>query len=159
MWVQVPPPVPKFLVVKWIMKIDELKNKGLDIEWKLTIPSEKVNNVLNQKYQDLKKNLNLPGFRPGKVPIEVVKKRYSKTVISESMDGIINENLRDILIQKKIRPSVQPSIEVESFEEGKDLVLNVKIQKMPDLQDIDLEKIKLEKSILNGLQVRITLPF
>ena len=131
------------------MKIDELKNKGLDIEWKITIPSEKISNVLNKKYEDLKKNLNLPGFRPGKVPIEVVKKRYSNTVISESMDGIINENLRIILIQKKIRPSVQPSIEVKSFEEGKDLVFNVTIQKMPDLPDIDLEKIKLEKSILN----------
>ena len=105
------------------MKIDELKNKGLDIEWKITIPSEKISNVLNKKYEDLKKNLNLPGFRPGKVPIEVVKKRYSNTVISESMDGIINENLRIILIQKKNRPSVQPSIEVKSFEEEKILFL------------------------------------
>ena len=68
------------------MKIDELKNKGLDIEWKITIPSEKISNVLNKKYEDLKKNLNLPGFRPGKVPLEIVKKRFGQKVVSEIVD-------------------------------------------------------------------------
>ena len=129
-------------------KIDEIKNKGLDIEWNMTIPAEKINVILDKKYQELSQNINIPGFRPGKVPIAIIKKRYSKSVMSEILDNLINDNLREVFLEKKIRPSVQPTVNVKSYEEGKDLSLNVIIQKMPDIELIDLSEIKIEKSSL-----------
>ena len=61
------------------MKINEIKNKDkLTIEWSVIIPSEKVNIELNKKYSELQNQLNLPGFRPGKVPLEIVKKRFGQ---------------------------------------------------------------------------------
>ncbi|MAI29617.1 MAG: trigger factor [Rickettsiales bacterium] len=129
-------------------KIEEIKNKGLDIEWNMTIPADKINVILNKKYQELSQNIKVPGFRPGKVPIAIIKKRYSKSVMSEILDNLINDNLREVLLEKKIRPSVQPTVNVKSYEEGKDLSLNVLIQKMPDIKKIDLSEIKIEKSIL-----------
>ena len=129
-------------------KIEEIKKKGLDIEWNMTIPAEKINVVLDKKYQELSQNINIPGFRPGKVPIAIIKKRYSKSVMSEIMDNLINDNLREVFLEKKIRPSVQPTVNVKSYEEGKDLSLNVIIQKMPDIEQIDLSEIKIEKSSL-----------
>ena len=129
-------------------KIEEIKNKGLDIEWNMTIPANKINGILDKKYQELSQTIKIPGFRPGKVPIAIIKKRYSKSVMSEILDKLINDNLRDVLIEKKIRPSVQPTVDVKSYEEGKDLSLNVIIQKMPDVQKINLAEIKIEKSAL-----------
>ncbi len=129
-------------------KIEEIKNKGLDIEWNMTIPADHINVILDKKYQELSQNIKIPGFRPGKVPIAIIKKRYSKSVMSEILDKLINDNLREVLIEKKIRPSVQPSVDVKSYEEGKDLSLKVIIQKMPDLQKINLAEIKIEKSVL-----------
>ena len=129
-------------------KIDEIKNKGLDIEWDMTIPAVKINVILDKKYQELSKKIKIPGFRPGKVPIAIIKKRYSKSVMSEILDNLINDNLREVLLEKKIRPSVQPTVNVKSYEEGKDLSLNVIIQKMPDIEQIDLSEIKIEKSSL-----------
>ena len=129
-------------------KIEEIKNKGLDIEWNMTIPAEKINVILDKKYQELSQNINIPGFRPGKVPIAIIKKRYSKSVMSEILDNLINDNLREVFLEKKIRPSVQPTVNVKSYEEGKDLSLNVIIQKMPDIELIDLSEIKIEKSSL-----------
>ena len=129
-------------------KIEEIKNKGLDIEWNVTIPADKINVILDKKYQELSQNIKIPGFRPGKVPIAIIKKRYSKSVMSEILDNLINDNLREVLLEKKIRPSVQPTVNVKSYEEGKDLSLNVIIQKMPDLKEINLDEIKIEKSTL-----------
>ena len=131
------------------MKIEEKKNKGLDLEWKVLIPSSSINSKLDEKYKDLAKNVKIPGFRPGKVPVNIIKKRFSQSVISEILDTVINENLRNAFLDKKIRPSVQPSVDIEKYEEGKDLSLNVKIQKMPEVKDFDLKTISLEKSNLN----------
>ena len=75
----------------------------------------------------------------------------SKSVVSEVIDKVINENLQEAFIKKKIRPSVQPSVKIDNYEEGNDLILNVSIQKMPDLKEIDLKKISIEKS---NLQIR-----
>ena len=130
------------------MKIEE-KKKGLDLEWKVLIPSSSINSKLDEKYKDLAKNVKIPGFRPGKVPVNIIKKRFSQSVISEILDTVINENLRNAFLDKKIRPSVQPSVDIEKYEEGKDLTLNVKIQKMPEVKDFDLKTISLEKSNLN----------
>ena len=129
-------------------KIKEIKSKGLDIEWNMIIPADKINVILDKKYQELSQNINIPGFRPGKVPIAIIKKRYSKSVMSEILDNLINDNLREALLEKKIRPSVQPTVNVKSYEEGKDLSVNVIIQKMPDIEQINLSEIKIEKSSL-----------
>ena len=147
-WVQVPPPVPIITMERIMTKIEEIKNKGLDIEWNMTIPASKINVILDKKYKELSQSIKIPGFRPGKVPITIIKERYSKSVMTEILDNLINDNLREVLLEKKIRPSVQPTVNVKSYEEGKDLSLNVIIQKMPDIKQIDLSEIKVEKSSL-----------
>ena len=130
------------------MKIEEKKKNGLDLEWKVVIPSSSINIKLDEKYIGLAKDVKIPGFRPGKVPINIIKKRFSQSVVSEVLDSVINENLRKALLEKKIRPAVQPSVNIEKYEEGNDLILNVVIQKMPEVEDIDLKTISLEKSNL-----------
>ena len=105
---------------KLIMKIKEIKNKDkLTVEWDVTIPSDKVNVELKKKYSDLQVKVNLPGFRPGKVPLEIVKKRFGQKVMSEVLDKIINDSLTNAVKEKKLKPSVQPKIEIKSFEEEK----------------------------------------
>ena len=140
----------KSLRTKLIMKIKEIKNKDkLTVEWDVTIPSDKVNVELKKKYSDLQVKVNLPGFRPGKVPLEIVKKRFGQKVMSEVLDKIINDSLTNAVKEKKLKPSVQPKIEIKSFEEGKDLSFNVIFQIMPEIPDFDLKSITVEKSKLN----------
>ena len=130
------------------MKIVEVKKKGLDLEWDLTIPAENINKLLNEKYKDISTKAKIPGFRQGKVPLEIIKSRYSNSVVSETLDGLINDSVRQALIEKKISPSVQPNVNVKKYEEGKDLTVKVLIQKMPVLEEIKFEEFKLEKSNL-----------
>lgn len=131
------------------MKIEELKKtKDLDVEWKIIIPASEINSELDLKYVELQKEVKIPGFRQGKVPISEIKKRYSKNILPEITDKIINKNLTKAVIDKKLKPAIQPQVNIEKFEEGDDMVLNVSFQLMPEIPVFDLKKITLEKSNL-----------
>ena len=130
------------------MKINEVNSKGLEIEWNVTIPSNQVDFELKKKYQEISVNAKIPGFRQGKVPIEIIKKRYSRSVIPDVLDGLVNKTLREEVTKRKLKPSVQPKVEIKSFEEGKDLIFNVSFQTMPEVPVIDFKNIEIEKSNL-----------
>ena len=73
------------------MKIEELKKtKDLDVEWKVVIPAPEINVELDKKYLEIQKDLKIPGFRQGKVPLNIIKDRYSKNVLPEVTDKAVS---------------------------------------------------------------------
>ncbi len=130
------------------MKLDIIKSKGLDIEWRITVPSRDLSPKFEEEYSNLSKNVKLPGFRPGKVPLKIVKQKYAQNVTQKILDEVINFSLRKTAAEKKIQPSIQPKVKVEKYEEGGDLIFSAVFQIMPEVPDIDLKNIKVEKSEL-----------
>ena len=131
------------------MKIEELKKtKDLDIEWKVTIPAPEINSELDKKYLEIQKDIKIPGFRQGKVPLNIIKDRYSKNVLPEVTDKVINKNLTKAILEKKLKPAVQPKVDIDKYEEGGDISLNVSFQLMPEISDIDIKSFTVEKSKL-----------
>ena len=131
------------------MKIEELKKtKDLDVEWKVTIPAPEINNELDKKYLEIQKDVKIPGFRQGKVPLNIIKDRYSKNVLPEVTDKVINKNLTKAILEKKLKPAVQPKVDIDKYEEGGDMSLNVSFQLMPEISDIDIKSFTVEKSKL-----------
>ena len=130
------------------MKLDIIKSKGLDIEWRITVPSRDLSPKFEEEYSNLSKNVKLPGFRPGKVPLKIVKQKYAQNVTQKILDEVINFSLRKTASEKKIQPSIQPKVKVEKYEEGGDLIFSAVFQIMPEVPDIDLKSIKVEKSEL-----------
>ena len=131
-----------------IMKLDIIKSKGLDIEWRITVPSKDISPKFEEEYSNLSKNVKLPGFRPGKVPIKIVKQKYAQNVTQKILDEVINFSLRKTVTEKKIQPSIQPKVKVEKYEEGEDLIFSAAFQIMPEVPEIDIKKIEVEKSEL-----------
>ncbi len=131
------------------MKIEELKNtKDLDVEWKVTIPAPEINNELDKKYLEIQKDIKIPGFRQGKVPLNIIKDRYAKNILPEVTDKVINKNLTKAIVEKKLKPAVQPKVDIDKYEEGGDMSLNVSFQLMPEISDIDIKSFTVEKSKL-----------
>ena len=130
------------------MKVEEIKTKGLDVEWNVTVPAIKINEKINERYLKIAGTVKLPGFRPGKVPMNIIKQRYSASILPEVLDEVVNSSLKEVVVEKKIQPSVQPKVDIKKFEEGSELVFNVSFQKMPDIKEIDLKKITVEKPVL-----------
>ena len=130
------------------MKVEEVKTKGLDVEWNVTVPAVKINEKINERYVKIAGTAKLPGFRPGKVPMNIIKQRYSASILPEVLDEVVNSSLKEVVVEKKIQPSVQPKVDIKKFEEGSELVFNVSFQKMPNIKEIDLKKIIVEKPVL-----------
>ena len=130
------------------MKVEEIKTKGLDVEWNVTVPAVKINEKINERYLKIAGTVKLPGFRPGEVPMNIIKQRYSASILPEVLDEVVNSSLKEVVVEKKIQPSVQPKVDIKKFEEGSELVFNVSFQKMPDIKEIDLKKITVEKPVL-----------
>ena len=131
------------------MKIEELKKtKDLDVEWKVTIPAPEINIELDKKYLEIQKDVKIPGFRQGKVPLNIIKERYSKNVLPEVTDKVINENLTKAILEKKLKPAIQPKVDIDKYEEGGDMSLNVSFQLMPEIGNIDIGFFTIERSKL-----------
>ena len=103
------------------MKITVENKKGLNKNLKVFIDKKTINSYFEERYEELKKNVVLKGFRPGKVPKEILKRQFGKAISGDVLEKILKETTTKALTEKKIKPAGQPKIDLKSFEEGKDL--------------------------------------
>ena len=103
------------------MKITVQNKKGLEKDIKVLIDKSFITKQLDEKYEEIKKDVVLKGFRPGKVPTEILKRQFGKAVYGEVIDKVLKETTTKALQDNKIKPAGQPKIDLKSFGEGKDL--------------------------------------
>lgn len=129
------------------MKVKDLKSEGLSHELEITIPANDIDARVDVKLQEVGQTAKMPGFRPGKVPLAMLKKRYGKAIMGEILEAAVNETSQKALADKKITPAMQPKIEVKSFDDGEDLVYTVSVEALPEFKVADFKTIKLNKLI------------
>ena len=127
------------------MKVTVENKKGLEKDLKVFIDKEIISSYLNQKYDEIKKDVVLKGFRPGKVPIEVLKRQFGKAVYGEVIDKVLKDTTTKVLEEKKIKPAGQPKIDLKTFGEGKDLEYIITVTELPNIELESFEKIKIEE--------------
>ena len=103
------------------MKVTVENKKGLEKSVKVLIDKKTISSKLDLKFDEIKKDVVLKGFRPGKVPKEVLKRQFGKAVFGEVLDKVLKETSTKALEENKIKPAGQPKIDLKSFGEGKDL--------------------------------------
>ena len=129
------------------MNVTETLTEGLKREFKVVISANDIDTKINERLSELAPTLRLPGFRPGKVPTQLVKKRFGQSVLGEVLEKSVNDSSQKTLDDRGLRPALQPSIEVTSFEEGKDLEFSLSVELMPEIDPIDFSAISLEKLV------------
>ena len=130
------------------MDIKEKLSKGLTKEYEIKIEKEHIDKLVAQKLEELSSQANLPGFRPGKVPISILKARFGKQVLGEVVNDSMNEASKKIIDDNKINAVSQPKMEITSFDEGKDLLAKFIVDIMPKFKTPDLALMKIEKPIV-----------
>ena len=127
------------------MKVTVENKKNLEKNLKVLIDKTTINKELEQKYEQIKKDVVLKGFRPGKVPTDIIKKQFGKAVYGEVIDKILKESSAKALDEKNIKPALQPKIDLHSFGEGKDLEYTISITEFPEVKLDALDKIKFDE--------------
>jgi len=126
------------------MKVTVENKKNLEKNLKVFVDKTTINKELELRYEQIKKDVVLKGFRPGKVPTDIIKKQFGKAVYGEVIDKILKESSAKAIDEKKIRPALQPKIDLKSFGEGKDLEYTISVTEFPEVKLDSLEKIKFD---------------
>jgi trigger factor len=127
------------------MQITETSTEGLKRAYKVVVAAQDIEQRLNSRLKQLATELRLPGFRPGKVPVAIVKQRYGQSLMGEILEQTVNESSTEALRTHNLRPALQPKVEIESFDEGKDLVFAMSVEVLPEIEAVDYDAISLER--------------
>jgi trigger factor len=130
------------------MKIEQIKNESLEKHFKVTVPAKSIDGEVEQEITKLSKTMKLPGFRPGKVPVSLIKKKYGGAVRGDVLEKKVKDSITKIVEDNKLEPSERPDIDDLKADEGKDLSFVVKMDVLPEIKHPDLKKVKLEKPTL-----------
>ncbi len=129
------------------MNIKELKTEGLRHDLEIKIPANDIAGMVDVELQKVGETVKVPGFRPGKVPLEVLKQKYGRHVMGDVLEKAVNETSMKAMEKKSLKPAMQPKIEVKEFDEGKDLTYTMSVEVLPDFKIMDLTKISVEKPV------------
>jgi len=127
------------------MKVRIENIKGLSKDLKVLIDKETMNSYVDDKYEEIKGTVNLKGFRPGKVPKEVLKRQFGKAVFGEVLDKVLKETSTKALEENKIKPAGQPKLDLKTYGEGKELEYVLSITEFPKVDTKLLEGIKFDE--------------
>ena len=131
------------------MQVTETKSEGLSREFKIALPAAEIEEKISHRLKELAQTANMPGFRPGKVPVSVLRKKYGPSVMGEVLERAVNDSSQQALAEKGLRPAMQPEIEITEFEDGKDLEYTIAVEVLPEIKPIDFSTIKLERLVPN----------
>ncbi len=129
------------------MQVSETKSEGLSREYSVSLPASEIEEKISHRLKEIAQTASLPGFRPGKVPVSMLRKRYGPSVMGEILEKAVGDSSQQALAEKDIRPAMQPEIEITSFDEGKDLEYVIKVECLPEIKPVDFSKIKLERLV------------
>jgi trigger factor len=140
---------------KGSMKISETKAEGLIREYSIVITAAEIEEQVAAKLAELATTVNMPGFRPGKVPMSVVKSRFGGQVQGEALKNALDEGARQAIESNELRLASQPSVEITSYEDGQDMEAALSCEVMPDINIPDLAALKIEKPTLEAADAEI----
>ena len=130
------------------MKVTVENKKGLNKDLKVFVDKKTMNSYLDEKYEEIKGSVNLKGFRPGKVPKEILKRQFGKAVFSEVLDKVIKDTSTKALEENKIKPAGQPKLDLKTYGEDKALEYIISVTELPKVEIKSIENIKFDQYLV-----------
>jgi trigger factor len=128
------------------IKTVETENEGLKRAFMLTIPAEDIEARVDQEVKRIAPQVRMPGFRPGKVPPNLIRKMHGDSLRGDALNGAVQDGVQQLLAEKKIRPALQPHVELDQgYEPGKDAEVTVRLEALPDVPPPQIDDIQLER--------------
>jgi len=127
------------------MKVTIENKKGLNKDVKILIDKKTMSGYMDEKYEEIKSTVNLKGFRPGKVPKEILKRQFGKAVFSEVLDKVLKDTSTKALEENKIKPAGQPKLDLKTYGEDKELEYVLSVTELPKIDVKSISNIKFDQ--------------
>src|ERR1700730_8831358 len=151
--VQIPPPAPpSFEFGKHrpaFMQVTETNAEGLKREFRVVVPAGELEEKVTSRLGDIGRTIQLRGFRPGKVPMQILRQRFGNSVRGEVLESTLQDTSADAIRERNLRPALPPRVDIVSFSEGTDLEYKMFLEVLPDIPepsfaDLDIERLVVE---------------
>lgn len=129
------------------MQVSIETTSGLERRLTVGVPAERIESEIDSRLQKAAGNVKLPGFRPGKVPMKVMRQRFGAGVRQEVLGEVMSQSFQEAVVQEKLRPAGQPSIEPKTLEAGKDLEYIATFEVFPEVEVVEIKGFEVEKPV------------
>ena len=137
------------------MRVSVETTSGLERRLTVGVPADRVDSAVNKRLQDAARNVRLPGFRPGKVPMKVLQQRFGQGVRQEVLGEVISQSFQEAVISENLRPAGQPSIEARKMDAGQDVEYTATFEVFPTVEVNTLDDLSIEKPVAEVTDVDI----
>ena len=128
------------------MKSVEIENEGLKRAYTLTFTAAEIDEKIAGEVKRIAPQIRMPGFRPGKVPANLIRKMHGEALHQDALSTTIQDGVQKLLADNKLRPAMQPAIELkDGYEPGKDAEVTVRFETLPDVPTPQIDGLKLER--------------
>lgn len=129
------------------MQVTETLSEELKREFSVVVPADLLNEKVEARLSEVATQVRIPGFRPGKVPMALLKKRFGGHIMGEVLEQAAQDAVDHVISSHELRPAMQPKVEVASYEPEQDLTLSIGVELLPDLGTPDFSDIAIEREV------------
>ena len=130
------------------MQTVETLNQGLKRAYRITISKADIDARVDGELRKVAPQIRMPGFRPGKVPPNLVRKMHGPAIEQEALQSAVQEGVQKLIAEQKLRPAMQPQVELEEGGPGKDAVVKVELETLPEVPAPKIDDLKLERLLV-----------
>ncbi len=127
------------------MQVKEVENKGLKRSFKIVVDASCINTQTEAELKRAGERIKIPGFRPGNIPLKVLKQRYGKDVQADVLKNVISQTTTEVLTEKKLRPAMSPQIAIDDYKDDGDLTFTASFELFPEVPELAFDKITLDR--------------
>ncbi|HEX8125870.1 MAG TPA: trigger factor [Allosphingosinicella sp.] len=130
------------------MQTVETLNQGLKRAYRITIPKKEIDARVDGELKKVAPQIRMPGFRPGKVPANLVRKMHGPAIEQEALNTAVQEGVQQLIADQKLRPAMNPQVQLEEGGPGQDAVVKVEIETLPEVPAPKIDDLKLERLLV-----------
>src|SRR5215470_1013202 len=151
--VQIPPPAPRCLEIfenhrPSFMQVKETSAEGLKREFRVVVPAGELEEKVTNRLGEIGRTIQLRGFRPGKVPMQILRQRFGTSVLGEVLESTLQGTSAEAIRERSLRPALPPKVDVVSFSEGTDLEYKMSLEVLPDIPAPNFAELGIERLVV-----------
>jgi trigger factor len=127
------------------MQVTETSAEGLKHEFTVTVGADDIERQVAERLTEIGRSVRIPGFRPGKVPLKLLRQRYGRSVMGEVLERAVSDSSSAAMRERNLRPALQPKVEIVSFDEGTNLEYKMAVEVLPEIQPMNFAELTLER--------------
>lgn len=129
------------------MQVTQTAQEGLRHDLKIVVSADQIGSRVDARLAEIGKSVRIPGFRPGKTPVRILRQRYGHSVMGEVLEAVVQESSLQALKDQGLKPAMQPEIKVESFQPDHDLEYSLSVETLPSFEPMDPASLSLTRPV------------